>query len=59
MADGDGVEELGLAEPVPALDQIGSKKGEQYVAAAIENGAHLQEKQKLGSQRHRYCADGD
>src|SRR5579884_2240991 len=46
LADGDGVEELLLAQPAEPLDEVPAQEGEQDVAAAIEHRADLQERQK-------------
>src|SRR5438093_11963726 len=41
-----GIEQLRLAEPVPPIDQVRAKKGEEHVAAPEENGSDLQEEEE-------------
>jgi len=51
LADGDGVEELRVREPLPALDEVRAEEGQQHVAAAEEHGAHLQEEEEERAER--------
>src|SRR5690606_23782407 len=46
LADGDGVEELGVGDPPEALDEVAFEEGEKDVAAAVQDGADLQEGQE-------------
>src|SRR5690606_337840 len=46
LADGDGVEELGVGDPAEAVDEVAFEEGEKDVAAAVQDGADLQEGQE-------------
>ena len=46
LSDGDGVDELLVAQPAPAFDQVRAQEREQDVTAAEQDGAHLQEEER-------------
>ena len=56
LAHRDGVQELGLGQPAPAVHQVGLQEGQRHVPAAEDDGPRLQEDQEQG---HRPRAEED
>ena len=45
LADGDGVEQLLLGEPAVLVDEVTFEKGDEDVAAAVEDASDLKEEE--------------
>ena len=53
LADRYRIEQLLVAQPAEALDEVVAQKSEQNVAAAVEHGPDLEKRQEQRRQTHR------
>ena len=53
LAHGDGIQELGLGQPVPAVHQVGLQEGQEDIPAPEHYGAKLQEGQEEAPEADR------